>query len=203
MLTITKQVLEQVAPKSHGHRQKSQREIIEAVSETISDVADGFDITTLLQRAHFLAQVCAESDGFCTMHEYATGKEYEGRADLGNTHPGDGVRYKGRGLIQLTGRANYREFGKILGLPLEDQPEIATQPNVAVKIACEFWNKKYLNHLADHDEIIHITRRINGGLNGLAQRQAYLTRAKSALNAGLWAGPDTPLPVSPAGTALA
>ena len=207
MLSMTKQVLEQVAPKFHGHRQKSQREIIDAVSQTISDVADDFNITTLLRRAHFLAQICAESDGFCTMHEYATGKEYEGRADLGNTQAGDGVRYKGRGLIQLTGRANYREFGKLLGLPLEGQPEIATQAGVAVKIACEFWDRKHLNHFADHDDIIHVTRRINGGLNGLDQRRAYLARAKSALNAEqpskLWAGPDAPLPMSPAGTALA
>ena len=207
MLSITKQVLDQVAPKFHGHRQKSQREIIDNISETISDTADDYGISTFLRRAHFIAQICAESDGFCTMHEYASGKEYEGRKTLGNTQPGDGVRYKGRGLIQLTGRANYRDVGKALGLKLEEQPELAGDPAVAVKVACEFWKRKHINHAADHDDVVHVTRLVNGGLNGLAQRKAYLARAKSALNAEqpfkLWAGPDAPLPMSPPGTAFA
>jgi putative chitinase len=95
-----------------------------------------------------LAQTCHESAGFRTTEEFASGQAYEGRKDLGNTHTGDGVRYKGRGLLQLTGRANYREMGQRLGLPLEDQPELAAEPVLSLKIACEFWRRKAINPCA-------------------------------------------------------
>ena len=72
--------------------------------------------------AHFLGQTCHESAGFRTTEEFASGENYEGRADLGNNRPGDGVRYKGRGLLQLTGRANYKVFGDLLGVQLEGNP---------------------------------------------------------------------------------
>ena len=140
-----------------------------------------YGITTLLRKANFLAQIWHESDGFSTLHDYASGKAYEGREDLGNVHAGDGVRYKGRGLIQLTGRTNYRVFGKHLGLPLEANPELASDPAVAVQVACEFWRTKHINHFCDLDDIIHVTRRVNGGLNGLKQREKYLERAKAVL----------------------
>lgn len=138
-------------------------------------------ITTLNREAHFLAQMCHESDAFSTRHEYASGEAYEGRADRGNTEPGDGARFKGRGLIQLTGRSNYRQFGKLLKLDLEDDPELATVPANAVLIACEFWRQHHLNHLCDIDDLKRITRRVNGGLNGLTQRWHYLVRARIAL----------------------
>ena len=127
--------------------------------------------------------MCTESDGFSTLVEYASGEEYEGRIkNLGNTEPGDGVRYKGRGLIQLTGRANYCSFGRWLNISLEENPELASDPAIAVRVACEFWRRKHINHFCDTDDIIHVTRRVNGGLNGLKQRKCYLIRAKSALN---------------------
>jgi putative chitinase len=136
------------------------------------------EITTPLRLAHFIAQLAHESDRFKAMEEYASGVAYEGRADLGNTMPGDGRRYKGRGPIQLTGRANYREYGRKLGIDLEAHPEIAALPSIGMMTACRYWTVKGLNALADADNVEAITRKINGGTNGLADRKALLKVAK-------------------------
>jgi putative chitinase len=130
-----------------------------------------------------MAQCAHECDNFRTMEEYASGAAYEGRTSLGNTQPGDGVRYKGRGIIQLTGRSNYRIYGTALGLDLENNPQLASVPENAVRIACEYWKRKDLNTLADADNLEAITRRINGGVNGLADRRLKLGIAK-----GIWGG---------------
>jgi putative chitinase len=127
--------------------------------------------------AHFLAQLGHESDGYKAMEEYASGAAYEGRADLGNTQPGDGKRYKGRGPIQCTGRANYRHFGQKLGFDLEGHPEIVAIPSVGLLVACAYWEEHRLNALADADDIEAITRRINGGTNGLSDRKARFATA--------------------------
>ena len=142
-----------------------------------------YQINTGLRVSHFMAQCAHECDNFRTMEEYASGAAYEGRAALGNTQPGDGVRYKGRGVIQLTGRANYRTYGAALGLDLENNPQLAAAPENAVRVACEYWKRNNLNALADADDISAITRRINGGLNGLEDRQLKLRIAKS-----IWGG---------------
>lgn len=126
--------------------------------------------------AHFLAQLSHESGGFRYMEEIASGAAYEGREDLGNTQPGDGKRYKGRGPIQLTGRANYRRYGRRLGIDLERNPELAAIPSIGLRTALEYWNVNNLNELADRDDIRGITRKINGGFNGLSDRQAYLNK---------------------------
>src|SRR3954454_14926288 len=94
-----------------------------------------YAITTPLRRSAFLAQLAHESGELRYMEEIASGEAYEGRKDLGNTEPGDGKRYKGRGPIQLTGRANYRAAGKALGIDLEGHPERAKGPDVAFRIA--------------------------------------------------------------------
>jgi putative chitinase len=120
--------------------------------------------------------------------EFASGKEYEGRKDLGNTHPGDGPRYKGRGLIQLTGRANYREYGQALHMDLEGHPERAAEPVLSLSIACEYWKRRGINAACDRDDIRQVTRLINGGLNGLAARIEYTNRGKAALGVGLRVG---------------
>lgn len=157
------------------------KEIFKGLAPALCDHLPAFGIDTDLRVAHFLAQAAHESDGFRTMKEYASGKAYEGRLDLGNVRPGDGVLFKGRGIFQLTGRANYRNFGNYLKLPLEQNPELASTPDVAVQIACAFWKAKKLNVLADADDIIGITKKINGGRNGLESRRLYLQRAKKAL----------------------
>ena len=121
------------------------------------------------------------SAGFRTTEEFASGAAYEGRKDLGNVKKGDGRLYKGRGLLQLTGRANYAEYGKALGVDLENNPAMAAEPALSLKIACEYWKRRKLNPDCDRDDIRATTRRINGGLNGLEDRSNYIRKAKEAL----------------------
>jgi putative chitinase len=135
-----------------------------------------------LRLAHFMAQLVHESGSFRYMEEIASGSAYEGRADLGNTQPGDGKRYKGRGPIQLTGRANYRTFGRRIGIDLENHPEIAALPCIGLHTALEYWADRKLNALADADNVEAITRKINGGLNGFADRKAHLAKIKGWLS---------------------
>ena len=129
-----------------------------------------------LRLAHFMAQLCHESGSFRYMEELASGQAYEGRADLGNVQPGDGKRYKGRGPIQLTGRANYRRYGVRLGMDFERYPEIVAYPCIGLRVALEYWQVNGLNALADTNDLNAITRKTNGGLNGLADRKAHLDR---------------------------
>lgn len=139
------------------------------------------NIATPLRLAHFLAQLGHESDGYRAMEEYASGSAYEGRKDLGNTQPGDGRRYKGRGPIQMTGRANYRYYGQKAGIDFESHPEIAAVPSIGMMTACLYWARHNLNALADLDDTLGITRRINGGQNGIDDRRRRLTIAKGLL----------------------
>ncbi|MBN1209209.1 MAG: peptidoglycan-binding protein [Myxococcaceae bacterium] len=135
------------------------------------------EITTPRRQAAFLAQLAHESGELRFWEELADGKAYEGRRDLGNTQPGDGPRYKGRGPIQLTGRANYRAAGQALGIDLEKSPERARDPDVGFRVAAWYWQSRGLNALADAGDFREITRRINGGYNGLPQREEYYARA--------------------------
>ena len=134
-----------------------------------------------LRAAHFLGQLAHESDGFATLEEYASGSAYEGRVDLGNTRPGDGVRYKGRGPIQLTGRANYRRISAVLGVPAEEHPEIIASPALGFLTAGLYWLDHGCNADADEDNITAVTVAINGGLNGVTNRGIYLAAAKQLL----------------------
>lgn len=151
------------------------------------------DIVTGPRMAAFLAQILHETGGFQFMYELASGDAYEGRTDLGNTQPGDGRRYKGRGFIQLTGRINYRQAGNDLGLDLENNPDLAARADIAAKTAVWFWSKKRLNARADNGDITGITRAINGGLHGLAERKRLYENAIIALGVG--AGGDGVAPV--------
>ncbi|HEX9024204.1 MAG TPA: glycoside hydrolase family 19 protein [Geobacteraceae bacterium] len=140
---------------------------------------NGIDNT--LRMAHFLAQLAHESAELRYSEEIASGEAYEGRADLGNTEPGDGKRFKGRGLIQLTGRSNYNAFGDARGKDYTTDTTnvlLATDPFTAVDVSGWFWTEHDLNSLADVDDVAGITLRINGGYNGLADRKAKLARAK-------------------------
>jgi putative chitinase len=139
-------------------------------------------ITSSLRIAHFIAQLAHESASFRYTEELADGSAYEGRVDLGNTQPGDGRRFKGRGLIQLTGRANYAAYSKATGIDYVAKPHlVASDPFVAVDVACWFWSSKGLNKLADKDDVRAVTKRINGGFNGIDDRIDYLTRGKAVL----------------------
>jgi predicted chitinase len=148
----------------------------------IQQAMQEFEITSYLREAAFLAQLAHESGELRYMEEIASGAAYEGRKDLGNTQPGDGKRYKGRGPIQLTGRANYQKYGGLLGLDLINNPTIAATPEVGFRIAGQFWQLNGLNPLADQQDFKKITKRINGGYNGLDDRTKYYNRAKQVLN---------------------
>jgi putative chitinase len=127
---------------------------------------------TPLERAHFLAQTNHESGNFVYKEEIASGTAYEGRKDLGNTQPGDGKRYKGRGYIQLTGRANYKKFGPIAGDDFEGNPTLVGSKYYA-DTACLFWKANKLGEKCKDSTTVTIkviTKRINGGYNGLDDR---------------------------------
>jgi predicted chitinase len=108
-------------------------------------------------------------------------KVYGGRKDLGNTEAGDGWKYRGSGLKQLTGRSNYEQFQKATGLPVVTKPDMIRKFPEALLSACVFWEKNNLNRFADADDIVGLTRAINGGETGLSDRRTYLNRARGAI----------------------
>jgi putative chitinase len=147
-----------------------------------------YDITTIERQAAFLAQVAHESGEFSIMKEAASGEAYEGRIDLGNKFPGDGVKYKGRGPLQITGRNNYFFCSKsIFGNDrLLNEPELLELPEYGCQSAGWYWHDRSLNEIADkpdnwlqtwkgrpYDRFQWITVKINGGLNGYPQRLHY------------------------------
>ena len=137
------------------------------------------------RQAAFIAQVGHESGRLVYVRELwgptPAQEGYEGRTDLGNTEPGDGMRFMGRGLIQITGRANYQKVSDALGIDFVSSPELLQEPSNACLSAAWFWNLKNLNDLADIGDFNTITRRINGGLNGLQDRLELYALCKSAL----------------------
>src|SRR5487761_2770463 len=142
-------------------------------------------VDTVLRSAAFIAQLAHESGELRWMEELwgptAAQRRYEPPGDLaarlGNTMPGDGARFKGRGPIQITGRFNYEKFGSLLGVDLVADPALAATPEVAFAIAGLYWQSNGLNELADAQQFAAITRHINGGTNGLADRLRYYERA--------------------------
>jgi putative chitinase len=177
-MNITREQLKAVMPNATGIN-------INACVGPINAALEEFHIDTPARIAAFIAQIAHETGELKYMREIwgptkaQTG--YEGRKDLGNTQPGDGKRYKGRGAFQLTGRANYRQYGKLLKLPLEEQPSLAELPENSFRIAGAYWNSRHCSELADKGEFAAITRAINGGLNGQAERLRFWSAAKKAL----------------------
>ncbi len=148
----------------------------------LNDAMIEFDINTPARRASFIAQVGHESGQLLYVRELASGAAYEGRQDLGNTQPGDGKRYRGRGLIQVTGRLNYTACMMALGIDCVEHPEILELPENACRSAGWFWKSHGLNALADTGDQVRVTKRINGGTNGLADRLALFAVAKRVLS---------------------
>lgn len=155
-------------------------------------------IDTPLRLAHFMAQLAHESAHFRTTLEYASGAAYEGRRDLGNVEAGDGRRYRGRGLIQTTGRANYREAARDIRRIDPTAPDFEAEPAAlerfpyALLSAVSYWRRRDINRLADRDDLKAVTRAINGGLNGFDDRRRYLARTKR-----IWMKGGVVLPVDP------
>jgi predicted chitinase len=194
-LSVTTNLLLQLCPKASPT-------IVKQLPDALNKWLPHFQINTPLRIAHFLAQAAHESDHFKTTVEYASGKAYEGRKDLGNTVPGYGVRYKGRGIFQLTGYANYAAYGaklRKLGLNIDlvANPERAAEVEISVLVACLFWEAKGLNSWADRDDVEMITKRINGGKNGLAERTRLLAKAKTIVQPS---APEAPIPSVPEAT---
>lgn len=177
----------------------------------LNDAMAAYDIGTAAREANFLAQIAHESAGFARLDEnlnyspagllktfakYFTADDavvfahdprriacrvYANRMGNGDEASGDGYRYRGRGLIQLTGRAMYARCGKAIGLDLEGAPEQLLEPPHAALSAAWYWQTNGCNELADDGNFTAITRKINGGLNGLEDRQAWLDKANTAL----------------------
>ena len=151
----------------------------------IEATMDEFDINTPARQAAFLAQVGHESGGLHWLVEIwgptDSQRRYELRQDLGNDTPGDGLRFLGRGLIQITGRDNYQRAGDALGVDLISSPELLGQSPLAERSAGWFWQAHGLNELADAGSFETITKKINGGLNGYPDRLALWADAKEVL----------------------
>jgi len=156
---------------------------------------DAHGITTPVRCAHFLSQLAHESGRFAFTRELwgptKAQERYEGRKDLGNVIPGDGYRYRGRGPLQVTGRANYQAVGNGIGLDLVSAPELLEQPSVGALAAAWWWEKNGLNALADTGNVDHVSDRINrgritgavGDAIGFAERSMLTERALKALGA--------------------
>lgn len=140
-----------------------------------------YGITTLIRIQAYFAQIGHESGQLNYSEEIASGKAYEGREDLGNIHLGDGIWYKGRGLIQITGRSNYQTLSNAFGVDFIQEPELLQEPKWAVKSSLWFWKVKGLNAIADSGDFKFLTRKINGGYNGLSDRIEILERCKKYL----------------------
>lgn len=170
MALITKQQLQWIYKEADAKR-------VDRFLPHLNAVLEEFEINTPQRIRMFLAQIGHESGQLRYVRELASGEAYEGRKDLGNTAPGDGVRYKGRGLIQITGKSNYGLVSLALGLPLLEKPELLEEDRNACRSAGWFWYKSNLNALADMGLFREITKRINGGYNGYADRYKLYQRA--------------------------
>lgn len=161
---------------------------VDLFAQPLNDAMAQFEINTARRRAAFIAQVAHESGELHWLRELASGAAYEParpgapvneRAkELGNIYPGDGPKYRGGGLLQITGRTQYLACGKELGVDLVAQPDLVETPAIAAKSAAWFWSVRGLNELADTDHFGEITRRINGGYNGLDERLFYWLEAR-------------------------
>lgn len=181
---LDRATLSAIAGPAPAKKAERQLAILKATAATLTILMGKFEINTERRIEHFLAQLGHESDSFCTTEEYASGAAYEGREDLGNTERGDGTRFKGRGLIQLTGRANYRKFTAWMRSTDPSAPNFETSPDLVAEFpwaawsAIWYWSTRKLNVLADRDDLVGITKIINGGKNGLADREHRLAIAR-------------------------
>ena len=175
-MQITKEILEKIMVNA-------KQSDIENFVEPLNIIMEKYEINTPLRIAHFLAQVGHESGSLRYKEEIASGKAYEGRRDLGNTQPGDGRKFKGHGLIQITGRYNHTQYANFVNdKDLIDNPQrIGNEPLHSAGAAGWYWMTRNLNVLADKNDIKAITKKINGGLNGFNDRKNYFDRAYDVL----------------------
>lgn len=160
--------------------------LAETYADLLTDAMAKYQIDNKQRVAAFLAQIGHESDGLIYTREIwgptAWQARYEGRVDLGNVYPGDGFKFRGRGLIQITGRSNYEECAHGLSIDCENYPDLLEEPKYASLSAAWWWNRHGCNDLADKGQFDRITRTINGGLTGSDDRHMRWERAKSVLD---------------------
>lgn len=173
-MKITETQVRRIMTKAPGERLKE-------FVRTFNDWNTTFGISTPLRAAHYIAQVAHETGELKWLEELSSGKQYEGRKDLGNTKPGDGVKFKGRGLLQTTGRNNYQAYAKsgYCTGDLMSHPEWLAKFPGAQKSSMFYWKSRGLNALADRDDVRGVTKRINGGYNHFPERVMYTNLAKS------------------------
>lgn len=161
------------------------RDRVDLYASLLAEAMTEFEIDTPQRQAAFLGQVGHESGQLRYTTELTDaqhdGSQYEFRDDLGNTQTGDGKRFIGRGLIQITGRANYRSCGAGLGVDLLTDPSKLASPKLAARSAGWFWKARGLNRYADADQFGSLTKRINGGFNGLDERIQLWLAARRVL----------------------
>ena len=170
---ITKSDLKRIMPQATASN-------INRFLDPLNQTMGKYEINTPIRIQSFLAQVAHESGQLYYVRELASGEAYEGRKDLGNIQPGDGVKFKGRGLIQITGRANYEALSKDLGVDFTSNPELLEGAVYAAESAGWFWKRNNLNAIAETDFKL-LTKRINGGYNGLADRMEFFNNAKEVI----------------------
>lgn len=162
------------------------------IADGLADAFQRYKITTPRRASMAVAQWAHESDGFATSREYASGADYEGRRDLGNTQPGDGTRFRGRGRIMVTGRTNYEAVAKAFGIDCVGRPELLEKSPYSELVSGWWWDAHDCNGFCDRDDFVGLTRRINGGVNGLDDRQSYYARAREVADrlvpCDRWAG---------------
>ena len=156
----------------------------EKIVTAINSAMEGAEINTPLRACHFIAQIAHETDGFKHFKEIGNNdyfRRYDNKVNLGNSLPGDGARYKGRGFIQITGKVNYAKASKELGLDLVNNPELAETLEIGARIAAWYWSSRNLNVYADKDDITSVTKRINNNILGLEEIVVYYNKAKSVI----------------------
>jgi putative chitinase len=176
-MSRTLDLIKSIAPKATVN--------IGVIADTIDKYGPSFNLNSDKRLQAFIAQAAHETDHFRSLKEYASGSAYEGRLDLGNTEPGDGKLFKGRGIFMYTGRTNYKAVSKKMynDERLLYHPELLEQPEAATLSALHYWNDrlykgKHLYQYADNGDLESVTKGINGGLNGWKDRLNYFEKAK-------------------------
>lgn len=154
---------------------------IEVYTPLLNQYMHEYKICGAEREAAFLATIIHESGHFRYTREIASGAAYEGRKDLGNVMAGDGVKFKGRGLIQITGRSNYERASKALGIDFVSNPQLLEQPRYATQVSCWWWADKGLNEIADTGDFRKVTRIVNGGYTGFSDREFWYKKALEIL----------------------
>jgi putative chitinase len=189
--SVSKEIISEFEKRFRNHNQKilitkkqlshiwdvKETTISDRIMSDLNSCLSRFQINTPIRMRHFISQISHESGGGKWMKELASGSAYEGRRDLGNTQPGDGRKYKGAGFIQLTGRANYSEFSKFMKDPKIMDGVDYVALNYPATSAGFWWTNNNMNALCDRNPTVEeVTRRVNGGLNGIADRKVYYNR---------------------------